>query len=82
MPSESQRAYRKLQKLDPRLEVIVTSEDPDGVVPGYQVWPFEIHNVSAFSVELSRDEARRRQIAEAPEGEGRNCAIIEIIADV
>lgn len=72
----------QLQKLDPGLEVLVTTEDPDVVNPGYLVRPFEIHDVSAFSVELSRDEMRRPQLAAASEGEGRKCAIIEITSNV
>lgn len=68
----------KLQNLDPNLEIIVTSEDQDVVVPGYSVRPFVIHDVSAFNVVTSKDEMRRAEIVAAAEGEGRKCAIIEI----
>ncbi|QVW25373.1 hypothetical protein KJF94_07305 [Pseudomonas hormoni] len=72
----------KLQTLDPSLEVLVTSEDADVVTPGYLVRPFEIYDVSAFNVELSRDDARRPQLAAATEGEGRKFAIIEISSNL
>lgn len=72
----------KLSELDPSLEVILTTEDEDVVIPGNVVRPFEIINVSAVNVELSRDEMRRPQIASAAMGEGRTCAILEITADV
>ncbi|WP_085599790.1 MULTISPECIES: hypothetical protein [unclassified Pseudomonas] len=71
----------KLQKLDSNLEIYVTSEDPDVVVPGYLVRPFEINDVSAFNVVTSRDVMRRPEISAAAEGEGRECAIIEVTAD-
>lgn len=72
----------ELQKLDPNLEVLVTSDDADVVIQGYLVRPFEIYDVSAFNVELSRDDKRRPQIAAASEGEGRKFAIIEITSSV
>ncbi|WP_331831803.1 hypothetical protein VUG52_16630 [Pseudomonas sp. LH21] len=72
----------QLQKLDPALDILVTTEDPDVVNQGYLVRPFEIYDVSAFNVELSRDTLRRPQIAYASEGEGRTCAIIEVTSNV
>lgn len=72
----------KLQKLDSNLEVLVTSEDADVVAPGCLVRLFEIYDVSALNVELSRDDMRRPQIAAAAEGEGRKFAIIAITSNV
>lgn len=71
----------KLQKLDPNLDVCVTCDDPDVRDENQLVRPFEIDQISVVEVELSRDANCRPQIAATAAGEGRQCALIELLAD-
>lgn len=72
----------KLKILDQNLEVILTCEDPEIVNSDRLVMPFEINDISAHRVELSRDAMRRPQIGFSETGEGRLYALIDITSDM
>ncbi|MCE0778943.1 hypothetical protein [Pseudomonas sp. NMI542_15] len=68
----------ELQKLDPDMHVLAACEDEGVVVPGYQVRPFEVIEVSAVSVAIDWDDKGRRTMCAVPAEDGQKFAIMDI----